>query len=233
MNVGARLSAMRVERGLTVEQVASATRIHAAQIRALESDELDRFAAPVYAKGHLRTYADYLGLDANQLIAAIPGARPPGLSVGLGTGRSRPRFALTTQAVGAAGLVLLVSAFSGYAWRQMTADQRPAIVSPPPVARGAVGAAAPSASPAVQARPIVVGVRVTDTVWIDAVVDGTQQYGATGRTLAPGSVVYFTGIDVKVTSGKASATYITVDGRSLGAMGAGVATREFSSQTSP
>jgi hypothetical protein len=45
--------------------------------------------------------------------------------------------------------------------------------------------------------------------------------------------VYFTGLDVKITSGKASVTLISIDGRNLGAMGVGVATREFSSQTSP
>jgi hypothetical protein len=99
--------------------------------------------------------------------------------------------------------------------------------------RPAAAAATSVASPAIQARPIVVGVRVTDEVWINALVDGTPQYGDTGRTLAAGSIVYFTGVDVKITSGKGSATFITIDGRNLGAMGVGVATREFSSQTSP
>jgi hypothetical protein len=84
----------------------------------------------------------------------------------------------------------------------------------------------------VQARPIVVGVRVTDVVWINAVVDGTPQYADSGKTLPAGSVVYFTGVDIKITSGRAAATYITIDGRSLGTLGVGVATKEFSSQTS-
>jgi hypothetical protein len=39
--------------------------------------------------------------------------------------------------------------------------------------------------------------------------------------------VYFTGFDIKITSGKAAATFITVDDRPLGAMGNGVVTREF------
>ena len=144
----------------------------------------------------------------------------------------RPRFVLTTPAIAAAGLVLLAGAFTGYAWRQVAADQRAAVVfaSPSVVAGAQVTAAG---SPAIQVRPIVVGVRVTDSVWINAVVDGTPQYGDSGRTLTAGSIVYFTGVDVKITSGKASATFITIDGRSVGAMGAGVATREFSSQTSP
>ncbi len=114
----------------------------------------------------------------------------------------------------------------------MTADQRiAAVVASPPATATAAPAAV--ASPAIQARPIVVGVRVTDAVWINAVVDGAPQYGDSGRTLPAGSIVYFTGLDVKVTSGKASATFITIDGRNLGQMGTGVATREFSSQTSP
>lgn len=230
--VGEVLTAKRAERGLTIDQVASATRIHPDQIRALEADELDRFAAPVYAKGHLRTYAAHLGLDPNELVAAVPSAERPPLAIGLGRAKVRPRFMLTSQAVAAAGLVLLVSAFGGYAWREITVDQKLALISPAP-SRNAVAASQQSASPAVQARPIVVGVRVTDTVWIDAVVDGTPQYGSTGRTLPPGSVVYFTGVDVKLTSGKAAATYITIDGHNLGAMGAGVATRDFSAQTFP
>ncbi|HYL08571.1 MAG TPA: helix-turn-helix transcriptional regulator [Candidatus Udaeobacter sp.] len=231
MTPGQALSARRGERGLSIEQAAAATRIREDHLRALENDSLDGFPAPVYAKGYLRSYATYLGLDPRELIAPLPDARP-NLAVGLGAGAERRRFVLTTQGAAAIGLVLLVSAFAGYTWKQVTTDQRVVLT---PASSQTVPAAAPTAavSPAVQARPIVVGVRVTDTVWINAVIDGTPLYGSTGKTLAPGSVVYFTGVDVKVTSGKASATFVTLDGRSLGPMGVGVATRDFSSQTSP
>jgi hypothetical protein len=40
-------------------------------------------------------------------------------------------------------------------------------------------------------------------------------------------------LDIKITSGKAAATLITIDGSPMGALRTGVATREFSSQTSP
>jgi hypothetical protein len=78
----------------------------------------------------------------------------------------------------------------------------------------------------------VVGVRVTEEVWINAFVDGRPAYANAGKTLPAGSVVYFSGVDIKITSGKAAATFITVDGRSVGTLGTGVATRDFSSQTS-
>jgi hypothetical protein len=80
---------------------------------------------------------------------------------------------------------------------------------------------------------MVLGVRVTEEVWINVFVDGRPQYVDAGKTLPAGSVVYFAGVDIKITSGKASATFITIDGRSIGAMGTGVATRDFSSQTLP
>lgn len=237
MTPGALLAAKRGERGLSIQQVAASTRIRPEHIRALEADDFDHFPAPVYTKGYLRTYATYLGLDADELLRLVPSdPKQPSLALGLDRNERTPRAVLTTPAVAAAGLVLLAGMFTGYAWRQITADQRAAsaIVSPsPPTSGAATAVGSPAASPVIGARPIVVGIRVTDVVWIKVVVDGTQQYGDSGRTLPTGSIVYFTGVDVKITSGKASATYITIDGRSLGPMGVGVATREFSSQTSP
>lgn len=233
MTPGQALAARRGECGFSIDQVAAATRIRAEYLRALEADDPRPFAAPVYLRGHLRTYATFLGLEPEELIALLPGAaRAPGLAVKVMDEERRRGFTITTPAVAAVGLVLFVSAFAGYAWRQVTLDQRAmvAAVTPSPSAKTA---ATPAASPAVQARPIVVGVRVTDSVWINVQVDGNPQYGDSGRTLPAGSIVYFTGVDVKITSAKASATFITIDGRSVGAMGAGVATRDFSSQTSP
>lgn len=233
MTPGQALAARRAEHGLSIEQVVASTRIRAEHIRALEADDFDRLLASVYARGYLRTYAAYLGLDGDALLSQMP-ATPtaPKLALGLEKTERRPRVVITTPAAAAAGLVLLAGIFTGYVWRQVTADQRAPVALASPAATNGVSATA-VASPAIQTRPIVVGVRVTDVVWINVVVDGTPQYGDSGRTLPAGSVVYFTGTDVKITSGKASATFITIDGRNLGPMGVGVATREFSSQTSP
>jgi hypothetical protein len=74
-------------------------------------------------------------------------------------------------------------------------------------------------------------VRVTEEVWINAFVDGRPAYADGGKTLPAGSLVYFSGVDIKITSGKAASTFITIDGRAIGPLGAGVATRDFSSQT--
>ena len=233
MTLGSRLAAKRGERGLSIEQVAASTRIRAENLRALEADDYETLAAPVYIRGYVRSYATCLGLDPDELLAQLPGAmRAPDLAVRVMEKERRRGLVITTPAVAAAGLVLLVGAFAGYVWRQVTVDER-AIVAAATPSPAASAPAAPAASPAVQARPIVVGVQVTDSVWINVMVDGNPQYGDSGRTLPAGSVVYFTGLDVKITTGKAAATFITIDGHNIGAMGVGVATREFSSQTSP
>ena len=233
MTPGTLLAAKRGERGLTIQQAAAATRIRAEYLVLLESDELESFSAPVYAKGYLKTYAHYLDLDPDSLAASVqasPGR--PQLALGLGRTERKPRLVVTAPMVAAAGTILLAGAFTAYAWRQLAADQHPVPITVASQPAPPTAPASPASSPSVEARPIVVGVRVTDVVWINAVVDGTPQYADSGKTLPAGSVVYFTGVDIKITSGKAAATFITIDGRNLGVLGAGVATKEFSSQTS-
>jgi transcriptional regulator with XRE-family HTH domain len=233
MTLGEVLAARRSERGLTIQQAAAATRIRAHYLSALESDELERLAAPVYAKGHLRTYARYLGLDPEPLVEMLhPKPQDPRRLLSIGKLAMRPRLVLTAPAVAAAALVLLAGAFSGYAWRQIQADQRTAVTPPPAQLAAAAPSGTPRPSPTPAPRPIVVQVHVTDEVWINVFVDGRPQYADGGKTLPAGSVVYFSGVEIKITSGKAGATFIAVDGRSVGPLGNGVVTRDFSSQTS-
>jgi cytoskeletal protein RodZ len=231
--LGEVLAAKRGERGLTIEQAATATRIRAHYLSALESDELERLVAPVYAKGHLRTYARYLGLDPEPLVKMLKTeTQDPHRLLSIGSLVTRPRMVVTAPAIVAAGIVLLAGAFGGYAWRQIQVAQRPA-ASPPAVQVALVTpASSPVPTPRPQTKPIVVEVRVTEEVWINVFVDGRPQYADAGKTLPAGSVVYFSGVDIKITSGKAGSTFISIDGRAMGAMGTGVATRDFSSQTS-
>jgi cytoskeletal protein RodZ len=65
----------RVARGLTIEEAERDTRISKRYLEALEREDFSAFPAPFYARAFLRTYAQYLGLDANQLLAALPHAR--------------------------------------------------------------------------------------------------------------------------------------------------------------
>ncbi len=94
MTPGHVLAEKRGERGLTIDQVASATGIRAEHLSALESDEPVRLPAAVYAKGYLRTYARYLGLDPEPLVEALRSPAPNARrSLELGTD-GRPSGAL-------------------------------------------------------------------------------------------------------------------------------------------
>lgn len=69
-SIGMRLRSARNAAGLSVEDVARASRIGAGIITAIESDELSALGAPIYARGYLRAYARAVGLPE----AAVAGA---------------------------------------------------------------------------------------------------------------------------------------------------------------
>lgn len=66
--LGQRLRAARLRRNVTLSQAAEATRIKATQLELMENDQFDQVGAPVYVKGFLRLYGDYLGLDQEVLV---------------------------------------------------------------------------------------------------------------------------------------------------------------------
>lgn len=69
MPVGATLAQAREERGLTVEDVSTATRIRAGLIRAIEADDFSGCGGGVYARGHIRSISRTIGIDPEPLIA--------------------------------------------------------------------------------------------------------------------------------------------------------------------
>ena len=132
MTPGAFLAAKRGERGLSLLQASSATNIRLEHLAALEADEPELLPAPVYARGYLRTYARYLGLDEESLVARLhQPAQDPRKTLALGMLGARPRILLTGPVAAAVGLILLAGAFTVYAWRQIESDQRGPIVTAP------------------------------------------------------------------------------------------------------
>lgn len=76
--IGVTLRSARIQRGLSIEQVAQDTRISARFIEALEDEAFDELPAPVYVRGFLRSYANYLKVDADSLLEELNsgGSRP-------------------------------------------------------------------------------------------------------------------------------------------------------------
>ena len=66
--IGSSLRAARMRQELELSQAERDTRIRAKYLRALEDERFDVLPGPAYTKGFLRTYADYLGLDAQPFV---------------------------------------------------------------------------------------------------------------------------------------------------------------------
>jgi cytoskeletal protein RodZ len=87
--VAEQLRQAREAKNLTIQQVAEITKIRTDHLRALEEGNFNVFAAPVYIRGFIRTYATLLKLDVTQTMAALEGelgqtqkfAEPPALTV--------------------------------------------------------------------------------------------------------------------------------------------------------
>jgi len=84
--IGQQFKAAREARGLDLRTAAERTKIMARMLAELEEDDFRRMPAPVYAKGFIRIYAEFLGLapaplveeyEACQTAAAVQPVSPP------------------------------------------------------------------------------------------------------------------------------------------------------------
>ena len=66
--IGSSLREARSRRELELPQVERDTRIRSRYLAALENEQFDVLPAAAYARGFLRTYAEYLGLDGQRFV---------------------------------------------------------------------------------------------------------------------------------------------------------------------
>jgi transcriptional regulator with XRE-family HTH domain len=87
--LGAILQQAREARGVSLEEAERVTHIARRYLQGLEDEDFSVFPAPVFARGFLRNYSQYLGLDPDEMAALWPGnseqplprAEPPPESV--------------------------------------------------------------------------------------------------------------------------------------------------------
>ena len=84
-SIGETLREARHAKQASLEDAARATKIKLEILERLEADEFDALAAPMYTKGFLKLYAEYLGLDSGEVVDAYlksqGGLRRQGLQV--------------------------------------------------------------------------------------------------------------------------------------------------------
>ncbi|MBO8128203.1 MAG: helix-turn-helix domain-containing protein [Peptococcaceae bacterium] len=76
MSIGEELKDARERKGLSLDAVEEATNIRKKYIRAMEDDKFDVLPGRVYAKAFLRTYAKFLDLDVESLLAEFNKKHP-------------------------------------------------------------------------------------------------------------------------------------------------------------
>ena len=235
-DIGHALRNARHSRGVTLSDAARHTGVRETHLAALERDELETYGIdPVYVRGILRAYAEFLGLDAAALIArytagaaraigrGTPAVAPPG------AGGSQPRRRRRWRTVAAvAGVLLLAMIFAGatvavLSWqggeRQRGANPGEPVTSEPAIAAGATGTASDGPSddrvldiPQSTEEPgeLRMKLEFTDTVWVRVLVDGRNELEG---IMGPGAVTEFTGTDeIELRLGVADAVEFSLNG---------------------
>ncbi len=237
-DLGNLLRETREKQGLSLEQVEADTRIRHRFLAALESGDYAALPGQVYVKGFLKTYAAYLGLDAEQVVglyAATVGAEEaePLPSVPLvevdmeGPRDLRPIIrALAVVAV----LAVLVAGYVRAPWRVWLGLQPAPVASPtatsvpaatatpsptktprPTATRTAVVTATPTAAAEVRVQFLVTG-----RSWVQVLVDGQVAYSG----LLENEAHEWVGNErIVARIGNAGAVDVTVNGQHLGTLG--------------
>ncbi|PKL37908.1 MAG: hypothetical protein CVV44_12120 [Spirochaetae bacterium HGW-Spirochaetae-1] len=72
-SIGERLRTARESRKLSIREIVKETNISPLYIEALEDEDFDKFPSETYIIGFLRSYAEFLKLDANEMIMSYRG----------------------------------------------------------------------------------------------------------------------------------------------------------------
>jgi cytoskeleton protein RodZ len=232
--LGEELRAAREARNLSLSDVSERLHIRTVYLQSLEEEDWAAIAAPVYVRGFLRTYARFLGLDPEAVVArfneAVPVQQGSTAQVRLvGAARRGPSPWLWLAA--AVAVVLLV--YVGYNYYELQQEQAATTVRPaaePQTARtaplpgagasrrlAAVPPAAHSTSATGEAGRKVLALKLVQRSWLRIAVDG--QVPMEGIYPA-GTERVFHGKSVTVRAGNAAGVDVAVNGRDLGTLGA-------------
>ena len=181
---GAWLRRQREMREIGLREIAEASKISIRYLEAFEQDRLEALPAPVFARGFLREYARYVGLNPDEVVnyflathTPTGAASPAATASGGAPAASRRRDWLYgfVLAGGTAALLAIVALLSYLAERRQTttASAPPPIAAPPAVP---VPAPAPErAEPAAPRPPLRVSLDFLENCWVERVVDGAPR----------------------------------------------------------
>ena len=223
--IGEALRSAREAQGKSLDDAAAATRIRSTYLQALEEERFGELGGSVYAKGFLRSYAGYLGIDPAPLLEAYRAQETPEAPLfehapraigGLESGR-RGRSWLAVAIV-CVSIILLVSLWGLLRPAPDPGDAQPAFVTTPARTTGSGAGAKPSppatAGPAAAARDVTVTLRYAGASWTRVTADGRVAFEGTP---GPRQRRTFTARrSLTLVLGYPAGVHLTVNGRNLG-----------------
>ena len=168
--IGRALRAARRKRGKSLEEASRETRVRLDYLDALEHERFDALGSEVYVRGFLRSYARYLGLKHDKVIAVYerasgaghpapaPVERSPGVTpteAVVLTEKKRPNWLMASLL----GLIVLAAAAAIGLLNRTTSVPEPADVGEPPAV-------------AVVPRSIEVGLTAYQDIDVEGIIDG-------------------------------------------------------------
>jgi cytoskeleton protein RodZ len=209
--IGEALRSAREAQGTSLDDAAVATRIRSSYLEALEQERFGDLGGSVYAKGFLRSYAGYLGIDPVPLLEAYRAQETPEAPLfehapraigGLESGR-RGRSWLAVAIV-CVSIILLVSLWGLLRPAPDPGDTQPAFVTTPARTTGS-GA---------RARDVTVTLRYAGASWTRVTADGRVAFEGTP---GPRQRRTFTARrSLTLVLGYPAGVRLTVNGRNLG-----------------
>jgi cytoskeleton protein RodZ len=248
---GSRLRETREAKGITLRQIANATKISMRALEALERNDISRLPGGIFTRAFVRSYAIEVGLEPEETIRdfiaqfpqdSVTAGHPTSAQIGDNDALESDRrtvsafLRLIAFSLPVAGGVLYFST-AGRLAPNAPAEPTAQVVSPAPlespaappsldVAPPSLDVAQPAparADPAVRADRLMVGLTTTGPCWVSATVDGER---VLERQLQAGDHRFLeVGRELVLTAGDAGALSLTLNGasaRPLGKSGAGV-----------
>lgn len=196
-SVGEILRSEREKKGLSIKDVELATSIRALYIQSIEQGDFQVVPGEVYLKGFIRNYANYLGLNGQEMVNLYRQGQNPDVSKEEASpavkGASAERQDVSGEKTESTGilkwlviLLLVIGVGGAAAWwfiggtrepdaTPPMADKQPVSPAPAP-AVPSKQPAPPAPAPVVQAKPVSVTAKFIEASWISVIIDGKNSF---------------------------------------------------------
>lgn len=216
---GTTLKRAREGRGISLRQIATATKISVGALEALERNDISRLPGGIFSRGIVRSYALEVGLDGEETVREFL-ARFPHDSVTAGSPHvpQEDHAAIESERESAATLVKLIAISIPIAGAILYFTLGTPRTSVPPAQRSAAGLAEQPASVAAAIEPLTFELAVSGPLHLEVDIDGVRREA---RDVVAGERLAFRAEqEIRLTLSDAAAVQLTINGQPAGSLGA-------------